>query len=185
MLRKIREFLKRWMRRTAAGLLCLVGTSGIYVLECVNPDGTIAWTERIKNGVTNTGMNNMLDVYFNSGSQSANWYIGLIDNSGYSGVAASDTISSHAGWTENTDYTESNRVAWGNGSASGQAVTNASAAEFSINASITIKGAFVVNQNTKGGTTGTLYSTGVLAGTQALSSGQTLRVTYTNSLAAS
>lgn len=33
------------------------------------------------------------------------WKFGLIDNDGYTGVDIEDTLSSHPGWTEITDYT--------------------------------------------------------------------------------
>jgi hypothetical protein len=64
-------------------------------------------------------------------------------------------------------------------------ITNsASVAVFSINATTTIAGAFLTSDNTKGGTTGVLFSVANFQapGDRAVVSGDTLNVTYTFSL---
>lgn len=134
-----------------------------------------------KNDVVNVGKNYILDVMFNGGTQIANnsWYIGQISNSGYSALAAADTMSSHAGWTEFTNYSQSNRVAWGSGSASSQSVTNATPATFDITATGVLKGLFVVSNNTKGGTTGTLWATALYSADVNVVNGDQVKVTYT------
>jgi hypothetical protein len=66
-------------------------------------------------------------------------------------------------------------------------VTNtASKAVFSINATTTVGGAFLVNNNTKGGSTGTLFSAADFQspGDRSVVSGDILNVTYTFSLSA-
>jgi hypothetical protein len=51
---------------------------------------------------------------------------------------------------------------------------------FTMNATATIAGAFVTNENTKSGTTGTLFSVGnFTVGDRTVASGDTLNVTYT------
>jgi hypothetical protein len=59
-----------------------------------------------------------------------------------------------------------------------------SVAVFSINATTTIAGAFLTSDNTKGGTTGVLFSVANFQapGDRAVVSGDTLNVTYTFSL---
>ncbi len=102
------------------------------------------------------------------------------------GVAA-DTMSSHAGWTEVTAYDEATREALTLGTVSGQSVDNsASKASFSINADSTvIGGCFVATNNTKGGTTGVLYSIGAFTGgNKQADNGDTLNVTWTGTMAA-
>ncbi len=54
-----------------------------------------------------------------------------------------------------------------------------SVAVFTIDATCTIRGAFLTSDDTKGGTTGTMWATAAFASTQALVAGQTLTVTYT------
>jgi hypothetical protein len=113
------------------------------------------------NDIVNVGKNDIFNVYFHSGTQTAtgNWFIGLISNTGYSGLAATDTMGSHAGWTELTTFTQATRVAWTPGAAASQSITNPTPNQFDINATGTVKGVFVVNDSTKGGNTGTLWAT--------------------------
>jgi hypothetical protein len=119
----------------------------------------------IHNDITNQGKNDILNVYFNGGSQTAaaSWYIGLVSSTGYTGLAATDVMSSHAGWTEFTSFSQANRVAWGPGAPASQSITNATPAQFDITANGTVKGIFIVTNNTKGGTTGTLWSTALFS----------------------
>lgn len=133
------------------------------------------------NDIVNVGKNDILDVYFSDGTQTAasSWYIGLISNSGFSALAAADTMASHAGWTEFTGYSQATRVAWGPGAPASQSITNGTPAQFDINATGTVKGVFVVNQSTKSGTTGTLWATALFSADVPVTSGDQLKVTYT------
>jgi hypothetical protein len=154
--------------------------AGKFKVEHVR-DGQVIDTYDFNNDITNEGKNTLFDVMFASGTQigSASWFIGLISNSGYSALAAGDTMASHSGWTEATGYTQSTRVAWGPGSAASQSITNASPATFDINATATIKGIFVTSNSTKSGTTGKLWSTALFSADVPVTSGDQLRVTYT------
>lgn len=133
------------------------------------------------NGITNVGKNYILDVMFNGGTQIANnsWYIGLIDNSGFSALAAGDTASSHSGWTELTAYTQSTRIAWGSGSASSQATTNSTPATFDMNATNNVYGGFIASSGTKGGTSGILWATAGFSSVVPVSNGDQIKITYT------
>lgn len=135
----------------------------------------------IPNDITNQGKNSLFEVYFHDGTQIAasSWFIGLISLASYSALAAGDTMASHAGWTEFTGYSQATRVAWGPGAAASQSITNASPATFDINATGTVKGIFVVSNSTKGGTTGTLWSTALFSADIPVASADQLRVTYT------
>lgn len=152
--------------------------------DIYNADGTFNRRERLVmrfwNGITTAGINNLFNVYFGATSKAAAWYMGLIASSGYSALAAADTMSSHAGWTEETsNYSQATRPQWTPASASGGSVSNSTSVDFTITGSVTAKGVFVVNENTKGGTTGTLWATALFtSGDQALVNGQTLKVTY-------
>jgi len=97
-------------------------------------------------------------------------------------------MSSHGGWTENTGYSNATRPAavFGTPTNADPSVldNSASPASFSINATSTIAGAFLVNNSTKGGTTGILFSESDFTspGDRSVVSGDTLNVTYTFSL---
>lgn len=139
--------------------------------------------DTIENVVTTVGKNDALDKYLAGSSYTAAWYLGLIDNGSWSAVDATDTMASHSGWTENTGYSQSTRVAasWSSASAGSKALS--SAASFSINADDTIKGCFLASNSTKSGTTGILYSAGTFTGgDKVVQNGDTLNVSYTASL---
>lgn len=144
-------------------------------------DGNVIGTYDFPNDITNEGKNLLFEVMFHDGTAIASsaWSIGLISNSGYSALAAGDTMASHSGWTEATGYNQSTRVAWGAGAAASQSITNASPATFDLNATATIKGIFITSQNTKSGTTGKLWATALFSADVPVSSGDQLRVTYT------
>lgn len=135
----------------------------------------------VKNLVVNQGKNDILEVYFSDGTATAqaSWFMGLISLSGYSAIAAADTAASHAGWTEFTGYSEATRPAWGQGDAASQSITNASPVTFSINASGTVKGAFIITNSTKGGTTGKLWAAALFSADVPVNNGDQLKVTYT------
>ena len=132
-----------------------------YTVECVKPDGSVRWTDEFDNLVTTVGKNDLLTQYFKGAAYSAAFYCGLINDTTYSAIVVEDTAASHAGWTEGTDYSEATRPAVTFGSASGGNLATSSASAFTVNAGDTIKGAFVITNNTKGGSTGVLYSAGL------------------------
>lgn len=138
-------------------------------------------TYEFNNDITNVGKNALFDIMFNSGTQilTASWFIGLISSTSYSALSATDTMASHAGWTEFTGYSQANRVAWGSGAAASQSVTNSTPATFDVTSSGTVKGIFVVSNNTKGGTSGTLWSTALFSADVPVVNGDQLKVTYT------
>jgi hypothetical protein len=152
---------------------------GQYTIECYDSEGNLKWREVSKNAVVNGALNSILDVYLRNQTQIASWYLGLIDNASYSALAAGDTMSSHSGWIESSAYSQSTRPQWSPGAASGQSISNGTSVDFSVNATATIKGVFLASDNTKGGTTGTLFSTALFSGgNQAVANGDTLKVTY-------
>jgi len=131
------------------------------------------------NGVTNIGKDSQLDVIFNSGTQITSWYLGLVDNAGFTAFANSDTMASHGGWTEFTTYTEATRPQWSPDAAASQQITNSTPTNFNITGSGTLQGIFVTSDNTKSGTTGTLWATASFAGTIPVANGDLLKITYT------
>lgn len=154
---------------------------GMFHVEHLDKDGNLIQAYDFPNDIVNVGKNDLLDVYFSDGTQTAAsaWVIGLISNSSYSALAAADTMASHGGWTEFTGYSQSTRVAWTPGNPSSQSITNGTAATFDINATGTVKGIFVANQNTKGGTSGILWATALFSADVPVTSGDQLKVTYT------
>jgi hypothetical protein len=153
---------------------------GRFVVEHRDRDGELKGTYEFPNGIVDEGLNHILDTQFHATAQITTWYIGLVDNSGWTAFADADTLSSHAGWSESTAYTEANRVTWAEDAASSRSISNSTTADFSINATGNLKGIFVSSNNVKStGNTGTLWSTAAFSSVVATANGDTLKVTYT------
>ena len=157
---------------------------GHYVVECRGADGLLKWRDEIENLVTTVGKNDALDKYLAGSGYTAAWYLGLIGSTSYTtGPAVGDTAALHAGWTESSSYSQATRpaAAWASAAAGSKALS--APATFTMNASETIKGCFLIANSTKGGTTGILYSAGLFSGgDKPVQSGDTLSVSYTASL---
>lgn len=133
-----------------------------YFVECFDKYGNLKWSETFDNLVPIGGLNDSLDKHLKGSGYTAAWYVGLTD--GTPTPAAGDTMASHAGWVEVTDYVEATREALVLGSVAAGSVDNsASKASFTMNAATTVGGAFIVSVNTKGGSTGVLYGVGAFA----------------------
>jgi len=161
---------------------------GVYHVQCFDKDGNLKWEAQSKNLVVNVGLKDMNDKYFTGSAYTATWYVGVYGAAASNTPAAGDTMASHAGWTEVTDYSQATRpqAVFAAASTADPSVitTSASPAVFTINATTTIGGAFLTSNNTKGGTTGTLFSASDFAapGDRNVVSNDTLNVTYTFSL---
>lgn len=160
---------------------------GRYKLECRDAEGNLKWVVEEDNLVVNVGLQYMAGVALTSTAQITTWFLGLITGPGVT-TSATDTIASK-GWTEFTGYSNATRVAptfTAATNANPSVVTNSGTpANFSINASGTVGGAFLVSNSTKGGTTGTLFSEKAFSspGDRTVVSGDIIAVTWTFSLA--
>lgn len=163
--------------------------TGRFKIECFDKDGKLKWVAEESNLVVNVGLQYMAGVALTSTAQITTWYIGLYGAAASNNPAAGDTSASHAGWTEVTPYSNATRPSATFAAATAanpSVVTNsASPAAFTINATSTVGGAFLISNSTKGGTTGTLFSAADFQspGDRSVVSGDTLNVTYTFSLA--
>lgn len=166
--------------------------AGVYVVECLRPDGTVRWRDEFHNTVATVGKNLALDTYLAGSAYTVvGPYLGLISSTSYSAISAADTMASHGGWLEagnaNTPTYTGNRktAAWSAASAGSKALS--SALSYAITGTGTIKGAFMLYgaaaTNAVDGTVGTLYSAGLFTGgDRAVLNGDTVNVSYTASL---
>jgi len=146
----------------------------IWRMVAKDENGNVKWIDEGKNLIVDTG----LDYFLENDIVASTLYIGLTDSTPT--VAAGDTMASHAGWTEITAYSESVRGTWGQGAASGGVTTNAVAVTFTANGTSTVGGGFLTTDNTKGGSSGTLFSAkAATEGDRALILNDTLDVTIT------
>jgi hypothetical protein len=161
---------------------------GVFKVVCRDSEGQIKWTAETPNLVVNGGLQDMNTKYFTGTSYTAAWYIGLYGAASTNNPAAGDTASSHAGWTEVTSYSQATRpqCVFGTATTADPSVISntASPATYSITGSVTVGGAFLISNNTKGGTTGVLFSAADFQspGDRNVVNGDTLTVTYTFSL---
>lgn len=162
-------------------------TRNTYVFRCYGAQGKLKWEETIKNLTTTEGRNDELTQYLKGSSYTAAWFVGLIDNASFTAIAVTDTAAQINGtnqWIECTAYTQSTRPALTLGSASAGSIDNSgSLATFTINATKTIHGGFVVSNSTKAGTSGKIYGEGAFSADRSLASGDTLTVQATLTLA--
>jgi hypothetical protein len=160
---------------------------GVFHFKCYDKDGNLKWEDSAKNLVVNTGLQDMNTQYFKGVSYTAAWYIGLVNDSGFSAYAAGDTLASHTGWTETTDYSGGNRATatFGTATTADPSVINNSSSPgaFSITGTVTVRGAFLTNIQDKTNNTGLLFSvSNFTGGNRAVVNGDTLNVTYEFSL---
>ena len=163
---------------------------GVFTVTCFDKDGNLKWEAKSPNLVVNAGLQDMNTKYFKGSGYTAAWYIGLYGAASSNDPAAGDTMSSHSGWTEVTDYSQATRPAatFGTATTADPSVidNSGSVAVFSMNATTTVGGAFLTSDDTKGGTSGTLFSAADFEspGDRSVVNGDTINVTYTFSLAA-
>jgi len=165
-----------------------VKAGGVFTVQCFDSEGNLKWSEEKHNLVVNEGLQYMNDKFFKGASYTAAWYFGLYGAAASNNPAAGDTMASHAGWTEVTAYSEATRPAAVFGTpttADPSVISNSDAvAVFRINGTTIVGGAFLTTSNTKGGTTGVLFSASDFQapGDRAVVSGDVINLSYQFSL---
>ena len=157
---------------------------GVFRIQCFDPNGNLKWEAESHNLVVNEGLQDMNTKYFKGAAYTAGWFIGLISGSSPATIVSTDTLASK-GWTEFTTYSGNRQAAvFGTASTADPSVISntGSAASFTIG----IGGGNVAGAFLCAGATGTpvLFSASNFASSRSVSSGDTLNVTYTFSLAA-
>lgn len=179
--------------QVSAGLVARQGSDerikagGVFHFQCFDKDGNLKWEESTHNLVVNTGLQMMNTQFFKGSSYTAAWYLGLITGPGSgTSYAAADTLASHAGWTEFSNYSGARKaVTFGTATTADPSVidNSASVAQFTISGGGgTVAGAFLCTVDS--GTSGTLFSEADFEspGDRVVVAGDTLNVTYTFSL---
>lgn len=161
---------------------------GEYKLQCFDSEGNLKWEMGGHNLVVNQGLQNMNTEYFTGVGYTATWYLGLYGAASSNNPTANDTAALHPGFTEITPYSNATRPACSFGTATTadpSVITNSlSPAAFNINGVATVGGAFLISDNTKGGSTGVLFSASDFQapGDRVVASGDVLNVQYSFSL---
>jgi hypothetical protein len=181
----VRKVVKGLMKRAGMGGL---GFHNIYDFTCGNyimqGDSKVfvpIWRETIHNLVVDESLDDVLGVYFKSGTQSANWYIALF---GSDSTPAGAWTYAVPVCTEFTNYDEATREVWTTAAVSSQSLDNsASPAEFTCTSGTnTIYGAMLNNTNTKGDVasgTGVLYSAARFGASRPFNTAEVLKIVIT------
>ena len=166
---------------------------GIFIFEAYDKDGNLKWRDEAKNLTTNVGRQDMNAKYFLGSSYTAAWFIGLVNNTPTPSYAVADTMASHAGWVETTDYSGTDRATATFGTAttadpsviSNSVASGGTVATFGITGTVTIDGAFLTATQDNSTNTGVLFSVAAFEspGDRSVVNGDTLNVTYQFSLA--
>lgn len=143
----------------------------VLSFECRDASGKLKWKERRHNLVTNAAFTWAANVLFGATGKSASWYLGILNGT----PAATDTMSSHGGWSEIT-YTSA-RAALAFAAASGGSI--AASVTITFGSNVTFNGAFIVDNPTEGGTAGNLYNATNFSTSRSVASGDTLACTVT------
>lgn len=172
-----------------------IGIEGFYHVECRDKDGNLKWEESFPNLVNEVGKQLMFDTLLSTSGTytTVGPFLGLISGSTPTFGTGTDTMTSHAGWTEFTNYTVGGSPVRGTAvfsaaTSTGSTPTNvttctASAITYTITgAGGTIGGCFLVTgtgaTSTQGNTGGVLYSAGAFAVAKITTLGDTVAVTY-------
>lgn len=170
-----------------------LGIAGTYHVVCRDAAGNVKWEEGFPNLVNAVGKQLMLDTLLSGSSYTTvGPFLGLITGATPTFLAA-DTMSSHSGWTEFTDYTVGGSAVrgtavFGAASSSGLSPANVTTAlATAITYTITgsggiVSGCFLVTgsgaSSTISNTSGTLYSAGAFSTAKTTTAGDTVSVTY-------
>jgi hypothetical protein len=168
-----------------------MGVEGFYKVECRDAQGNLKWNEEFPNLVVAVGKQLMLDTLLRTSGTytTVGPFLGLINNS--TTYAAADTMTSKT-WTELTTYTVGGSAVRGTAvfaaaSSTGTTPSNvttstATAITYTMTGSATVYGCFLVTGSgavsTISNTSGTLYSEGNFSTAKAVTSGDTVSVTY-------
>jgi hypothetical protein len=151
-----------------------VGIGGVFNVVCRDKDGNLKWQEETHNIWVNSGLADLINVYFHASTQCTTWYVGL-----YSDTSPSATWTGTGDTTEFTSYSGT-RPAYVESAASGTTTASidnsSSKASFSITGSGTIYGAFLCKLTSSAAA---ICCAANFTTQRAVASGDTVEVTYT------
>lgn len=131
-----------------------------------------------KNLVVNEGIDYILGASLNGVAQEPGVYIGVFKGN-YTPAASETAATIASAATESADYDEVNRPAWGQGAVSAQTLSNSgSEAQITMNASVTLYGAFLITDNIKNGTNGVLVAARRFAASRGTQANDIIQLQY-------
>lgn len=129
----------------------VIGAHGVWIGKIIDSDGNVRDEWECENLVVDEGINHILNVAFNSKTQTAAYYVAL-NGSNISPASNWDYADMGAGglFTEFVDYDEGVRQTWGIITTTNKSITNATPASFTISTGGgTVYGGIIVSNATK------------------------------------
>lgn len=160
---------------------------GFYKAQLVDRFGNPLTDELIvPNGICTAAKDALFNMFFNAATGWTSWYIGLINNTGFTAIQPTDVMASHSGWTEFTAYTwgssdVGNRQPWGQGSSSGGSLTNGTQLVYTFTDVGGVAGIFVTSKQARNDWSGSnlLWSTALFNAALTVADGDQLKISYT------
>ena len=173
-----------------------VGIEGVYHVECRDAAGNLKWEESFPNLVNAVGKQLLLDTLLRTSGTytTVGPFLGLISGASPT-FAASDTMASHSGWVEFTNYTVGGSAVRGTAVFSAATSTGTTPSNVTTSAATaitytitgaggTVGGCFLCTGSgavsTQSSTAGTLYSAGAFATAKVTTAGDTVSVSYSS-----
>jgi hypothetical protein len=180
---------------TGAAANEILGIEGHYHVECRDKNGNLKWEESFPNLVNEVGKELMFNTLLRTSGTytTVGPFLGLIGGATPTFGTGTDTMTSHAGWTEFVNYTVGGSAVrgtavFGAATSAGSTPTNvttctAASITYTITgAGGTVSGCFLVTGSgavsTQSNTGGVLYSAGAFAVAKITTAGDTVAVTY-------
>ena len=134
------------------------GIGGIFQVDCFDKDGNLKWSEEMHNIYVLEGRDYILNTIFKNGVRDDPLYVGLFKTD----TPADGWTMANNGttWHEDASYDEATREEFVDGAISGAATrqldNDTTKAEFTMNGTVTLKGAFITTNSAKSGVAGSL-----------------------------
>jgi hypothetical protein len=165
--------------------------------------GQVIASGEVRNMVVTEGKNDFLATVFNAqqsqGLQSLQWWLGIVDGPSFSSFDVSDSLASHPGWTQFTQYipslpsllaplTATSRGYWYRNAASGGQMLGDDTADsgdwvqFTNSSTTTVQGIFVTTDRVRSGTSGIIWATCPFASPLSVNGGDILNLIYSVTL---
>lgn len=147
-----------------------------YVGEVVSAEGRVLDTFSVGNLIPQEGINYVISTLNGTGTVIPSWYLGVFKND-YTPVNSSGAASLPTTIGEHTGYSEGTRPEWEPVYDNvGRLDNQATLAEFTMTQDVTLYGAFIVSEATKGGGAGTLLSIARFPSPKQIETGSVLRI---------
>ena len=170
------------------GMIGGLNVKTVWDFECFDKYGNLKWQELQRpNIITTQGLNSLLDVYLDAGTQITAWYIAPVETDTTAALTQTYAVPVFTEWD---GYTEAARQALAMAAASGGVSTNSGAkAVFTASETKTLYGAALFGGGTGAATMadtaggGTLFCYSKFSSAKEVESGDIFKVTLTVTIA--